>query len=270
MIKAYILAATLLIPTLLWSAKYKVEIGDSLEQTIEALGKPVGLIELRDKTLLLFPQGEVTLKDDKISHIDLMSDEQFAADQERLKNEHADWLIQQQRLAAARIEEGKQLKAYKMKSSTFAALPAKDRVDYWRSFQIRYPEVDASTEIARALESYQTEVAELKNQHKIAELETRVAQAEQEAASSRLETEKLRKETEAVTNSEIRLREYYTTPYNYYYRAPRVILNNRNRVIHNNQNVWDLLNWNNNCNTNYRLPVQRSQTNSQNITNLIN
>lgn len=243
--KPYSLALALLIPLLLWSAHPKVEIGNTLEQTLEALGKLIGIIELRDKTLLLFPQGEVTLKNNKISHIDLMSDAQFEADQERLKNERADWLIQQEKLAAARVKEGEQLKSYKLQNSTFAKLPAKDRIDYWRSFQIRFPEVDVSKEIARALDSYESELTELKNQHKIAELEARVARAEQEAANARLETEKLRKETESVSQSEIRIRDYYTTPYNYYYRPPKVIIYpGKDRVIHYNKTNTDRWKWN--------------------------
>ena len=264
--KPYILAAALLVPTFLWSASSKVEVGQNLEQTIDALGKPIGIIELRDKTLLLYPQGEVTLRDDKISHIDLMSDAQFSADQERLKNEREDWLIQQEKLAAARVKEGVDLKAYKMQSSTFAGLPAKDRIDYWRSFQIRFPEVDVSKEIAHALEGYETELTELKNQHKIAELEARVALAEQETAAARLETKKLREETEGRNSSNFGLRTY-TTPYNnYYYRPPTItIYPNKNKVTHYNHNNVDRWKWNKNT-----LPNQRSESTAERVSRILN
>ncbi len=59
MMKPYLLAVALLVPTLLSSANSKIEVGQTLEQTIEALDKPIGIIEFRDKTLLLYPQGEV-------------------------------------------------------------------------------------------------------------------------------------------------------------------------------------------------------------------
>jgi hypothetical protein len=264
--KPYILAAALLLPTFLWSANSKVEIGHTLEQTIEALGKPIGIIELRDKTLLLYPQGEVTLREDKISHIDLMSDAQFAADQERLKLEREEWLVQQEKLAAARLKEGVELKAYKMQSSTFAALPAKDRVDYWRSFQIRFPEVDVADQIARALEGYEVELTELKNQQKIAELEARVAQAEQEAAAARIETEKLRNETEARSTSNFGLRTY-TTPYrNYYYRPPTItIYPNNSKVIHYNHKNTDRWKWDKN-----KLPSQRTESTAERVTRILN
>jgi hypothetical protein len=266
MMKPCLLAIALLTPALLWSANSKIELGQTLEQTIEALGKPVGIIELRDRTLLLYPQGEVTLRDDKVSNIDLMSDEQFAADQERLRLEREDWLIQQEKLSAARLKEGEDLKAYKKQSSTFAALPANDRVDYWRSFQIRFPELDVSSEIARALEGYAVELTELKTQHKIAELETRVALAEQQAAAARLETEKLRNETAALSRSNFGLRSY-TTPYNnYYYRPPTItIYPNKNKVTHYNHNNLDRWKWNE-----YTLPNQRSESTVERISRILN
>ena len=66
-----------------------------------------------------------------------MNEDEFAADQERLAKEREDWLLDQERRAAAHQEEGEAIRADKLKSSAFAALPAKDKVDYWRSFQIR-------------------------------------------------------------------------------------------------------------------------------------
>jgi hypothetical protein len=241
MIKSCILAATLLIPAILLSAGSTIEIGQSLQQTLETLGKPIGTIELRDKTLLLYPQGEVTLRGNRVADIDLMSDEQFAADQERLRLEREEWVQQQERLAVARIQEAEAIKKAKMTSSVFASLSPKDRVDYWRSFQIRYPQVDVSEQIAGALEGYEVELAELKSQQRIAELEARVALAEKEAAAARLETKKLRDETVFRSRSNDGLR-YYTTPINrYYYRPPTITIYSKDNGTHKkneNKNYW--------------------------------
>lgn len=212
-----------------------IEIGQAEESVLETLGKPMGSIALRDKTLLLYPQGEITVKNGKVSHIDLMEKEEFAADQERLKQEREQWLAEQERLKAMRKKEGEAIRADKLKSQAFAALPAKDRVDYWRGFQIRYPSVDVSEQIGAAVASYDSELEELRSQQKIAELEARVAKAEQETATARLETEKLKEETERgkESNSNFGLR-YYTDPVidsRYYYRPPKVIIyspNNNN------------------------------------------
>lgn len=233
--KAPILLAALLCALGLTSAQAAqasestaVELGQTDAQVIEALGKPIGTIELREKTLLLYPQGEVTLRQGLVAEIDLMSEAQFEADQERLRREREEWLEQQERLAATRLEEGESLRASKMQSRAFAALPAKDRVDYWRSFQSRYPEVDVSPQIASALESYQTELEELRSLQRIVELEARVAQAEKEAATARLETEKLREETERAERSRNYGLRYYTDPVirdsRYYYRPPTITI----------------------------------------------
>jgi len=205
-----------------------IKAGQTAEQVLEALGKPVGTIELREKTLLLYPQGEVTLRDDLVTEIDLMNEEQFAADQERLRQEREEWLVDQENLRIARKKEGESIRAAKMQSRAFASLPAKDTVDYWRSFQIRYPEVDVSEQIASALAGYETELKELRNQQRIAELEARVAQAEKETAIARLETKKLREETERAERSRNYGLRYYTDPVinnnRHYYRPPTVTI----------------------------------------------
>ncbi|MFU8848772.1 MAG: hypothetical protein ACNA77_08660 [Opitutales bacterium] len=198
-----------------------LELGDNFETTIEKLGQPVGTIQLSDRTMLLYPEGEVVLREDAVVKIDLISKEEYAAQQAQLKEDREQWLIQKARMEEARIEEGKSILAAKRGSSAFASLPAKDRVDYWRSFQIHYPEVDASAELAQALNSYQTQLAELQTQERIAELEARVAKAEQEAATARLETKRLQEETE---------RTRWSTNYGLrYYQDPVVV---RPRYIH--------------------------------------
>lgn len=220
----------LLLPILMsfhFGAAAEVGIGDDLETTLAKLGKPVGTIELRQKTLLLYPEGEIVLKEDSVVEIDLMTEAEFAAEQERLQKEREEWLVEQARLRKAHKAEGLSIRAAKRGSNAFASLPAKDRVDYWRSFQIRYPSVDVSEELASALESYQTELAELKTQQQIAQLEARLARAEREAANARLETQKLKEETERSRKSTRYGLRYYYDPVvqpRYIYRPPTVTI----------------------------------------------
>lgn len=205
----------------------ELDVGDDLKTTLAKLGKPVGTIELREKTLLLYPEGEVVLKDDAVVEFDLMSEAEFEAEQARLQKEREEWLADQARRKEARKTEGIAIRAAKRGSQAFASLPAKDRVDYWRSFQIRYPSLDVSEELAGALESYQTELAELKSQQQIARLETRVAKAEQEAATARLETQRLKEETERTRRSTRYGLRYYHDPVvqpRYIYRPPTVTI----------------------------------------------
>lgn len=205
----------------------ELKLGDNLETALAKLGKPIGNIELRDKTLLLYPEGEVMIKDDAVVSIDLMSADAFAAEQARLETEREQWLADQARRREAHKKEGLALLKEKRGSHAFAALPAKDRVDYWRTFQIRYPEVDSSEDLARALEGYETELTELRNQQRIAQLEARVAQAEKEAATARLETERLKAEAEKAKESTHYGLRYYYDPVvrpRYIYRPPTVTI----------------------------------------------
>jgi hypothetical protein len=200
----------------------------TVEQVVEALGKPMGIIELSDKTLYLYPQGEVTMTAELVSDFELMETEEFQAEQKRRRIEREEWQADQEKRAAMRLEAGQALKAEKMQSRAFASLPAKDQVDYWRSFQRRFPSVDISEQLATALLGYEMELAELRSQERISDLETRVAQAEREAAAARLETEKLRKETEQLRNrSRYNLRHYTNPvlhPRPYHYRPPTVTI----------------------------------------------
>lgn len=200
------------------------EIGDSEAAVIEALGEPAGNILLREKTLLLYPRGEITLRDGRVTAVDLMDTEAFAAHQADLRKEREEWLAKQEAAEAARIEEGRQIKAGKRSSSQFVKLPAEDRIAFWRRFQKNYPEVDVSEELAQALESREAEIAELETRQTIAELKSRVAEAERSAEAARLETEKLRKETEFEKSRGLR---YHTTPVihdRHFYRPPTVII----------------------------------------------
>jgi hypothetical protein len=227
-----------------WCGATELKVGDDLEATIDKLGKPVGTIELREKTLLLYPAGEVVLKNDLVFEIDLMTDAAYAAEQDRLEKEREEWLVERARQAAARTEEGEAIRAAKRGSSAFAALPAKDRVDFWRSFQIRYPEVEVSEELGRALESYQTELAELRTQQQIALLQARVAEAEKEATNARLETQRLKEETERSRQStQYGLRYYYDPVVHprYIYRPPTVTIfsNGEKKTIeHKKPDYW--------------------------------
>lgn len=179
------------LPALLSGATQKIKRGQTIEQTTQILGDPVGSIVLGDKTILIYPQGKVTLLKNKVSTIDLMSDIEFAAELERKRFEREEWLIQQEKRSAARLKEGTRIKAERLTSIAFISLPAKNRFDYWRSFQIRYPEVDVTEQISQTLEAHKVELAALETEKRIAELEARTARAEQAAAEAARENDRL-------------------------------------------------------------------------------
>lgn len=221
--------------SLTFATSTKVELGMAQEAALEALGKPVGDLILRNKTILLYPQGEITIEDGTVTHIDLMTDAEFDAHQETLRVEREKHLQQKAEAEAAYTAQGEATKADKLQNPAFAVKPAKERVDYWRKFQGQYPTVDVTEQIESALANYQTEIKELKDQERIAALEIRVAQAEKEAAAARLETEKLRKEAERLRQQKNYGLRYYTDPVpyrrNYYYRPPTVIIHSNGKTV---------------------------------------
>ena len=205
-----------------------LQVGSSEAEVLQALGQPIGTLQLRDRVRWLYPQGELTLVDGTVSELDLMDAEAFANRQAQIAAERADWQAQQAKLQAKHRSQGEALKREKLNSSQFAALPATDRVDYWRRFQQRYPEIDVAAEIGAALASRQSELEALETQARIAALEQRLAEAEKETAAARLEAEQLRREAAALSRQKNYGLRSYTTPLpvyrNYPYRPPTVII----------------------------------------------
>ena len=79
---------------------YPIELGNSRTDVTRQLGEPIGTLGLGNKTILIYPQGEITLQDNAVSAIDLMSDTEFAAELERRRLEREEWRIQQEKLSA--------------------------------------------------------------------------------------------------------------------------------------------------------------------------
>lgn len=230
----------LLLPGFLLAATPKINLGQSMEQTIQVLGQPIGTLALGNKMILLYPQGDVTLRENKVSDIDLLEEDAFAAEQERKRLEREEWLIRQEKLSADRLERGSKIKAAKLQSRAFSALSAKQQVDYWRTFQTQHPEVDVTEQIASALEAYQADLAEQQTQKRIAELEARVAQAEQAAAVAKHENESLRHQTSAQNRIHDSRYTYYTRFYRVCYPQNKVtIYSKKGKVVrypHRNSN----------------------------------
>lgn len=178
------------LPVDLWS----IEIGQSREDVMKSLGKPIGTLNLSNKTVLMYPQGKVEFKNEKVSRVDLLNDEEFAAQEERKELERKEWLIEREERLAARKEEGEQIKSAKLQNSSFIASSAKQRLNFWRTFQFQYPEVDVSEQIALALEAHQNELREQAAEERIAALETRVSKAEKDLQAALDENEKLRQQ----------------------------------------------------------------------------
>ena len=54
--------------------------GDSIERIREVLGRPNGVISVKNKQVLFFDRGEVTLVDGKATQLDILSENEAAAE----------------------------------------------------------------------------------------------------------------------------------------------------------------------------------------------
>ncbi len=217
--------AIFLISGSLFGTSSTVELGHSRADVTQLLGEPIGTLELGSKTMLMYPQGDVTLRGDKVTEMNLMNDAEFVAQQKRKQLEREEWRVQQEKLSTARKQEGEQVKADKLQSLAFIALSAKKRIDYWRSFQLRYPEVDVTEQIVSALEIHQSELAEQETQQRIAALEARVLKAEEALEVAQDENRRLKYQlgnrNYLLTNQSV----YDTRSFRNYYPRNRVIIN---------------------------------------------
>jgi hypothetical protein len=158
---------------------------DPREKVLAELGAPSGSADVGAKTILFFARGEVTLQNDRVVAVNLVSAEELAA---REAAEAA--AIERMEVAAqARLAnlaaEGRAIYAAKKADATFVALPAMEQLNYWRAFASRYPMISVVAEIAPLAERVEDELLrreiELANDERLADLEARVDDVDERA-----------------------------------------------------------------------------------------
>ncbi len=155
--------------------------GDSFERVKEVLGRPNGVISLKNKQVLFFDRGEVTLVDGKATKLDLLTEKEAEADlvKKQQKREKAAQLVEKR--IQIRVKEGIALREDKLTSPDFLASSAGVRLDFWRNFRRRYPEVDITNALTKALNERTTELQRQAENQRLAQLESRVQDAEYRA-----------------------------------------------------------------------------------------
>ena len=178
---ASVAAALLLQPLLLLA----VEQGDSRAAVEAELGPATGTARIGPVTILFFDRGEVKLRDDRVTEVNLISEDELAA----RRAAEAESLRRMEQAAQARLArleaEGRAVFAAKKSDPHFAMLPARDQLAYWRTFAARYPTIPVDAEIEPLLAQVEQELRlrELTaaSQERLDELEARVADAEERA-----------------------------------------------------------------------------------------
>jgi hypothetical protein len=168
-----------------------VENGDTREAVVAELGAPTGSAAVGANTILFFARGEVHLRDGRVVKANVVSAEELAK-REAEQAAAIKRMDDAARERLARLEaEGHAIYAAKKTDAQFAALPAVEQLNYWRSFASRYPMIPVADEIAPLAErvEHDLRLRELVagNEARLADIEARVENAEERAARAERE-----------------------------------------------------------------------------------
>lgn len=133
--------------------------GDSARDIQNELGSPNGMVEIGNAAIYFYDRGEVALKNGRVTEVNLMTEDELVAQQERDARRSA--LLQEIGIErrAKNEAEGFALKQSQVDSPGFQSLPASERVAYWRHFKLKYPTVPIDLELAAALTQSQIDQA---------------------------------------------------------------------------------------------------------------
>ena len=155
--------------------------GDTAERIKEVLGRPNGVILLKNKQILFFDRGEVTLVDGIATHLDILNEEEALAEQEKKeqRRERAARLVEER--IRNRVAEGLSIKEDKLTNADFLASSAYTRLEFWRNFRRMYPEVEISDQLTATIKERSQELEQQADEQRVAQLEARVQVAENRA-----------------------------------------------------------------------------------------
>ena len=178
------------------ASAYAVQVGDSRDAVIRELGKPDGEIVARDSVILVYPRGEIRLRDDKVSGVKLLTEQQLAARREAEARERAQFETDRASRRTRLESEGRALYEAKKNDPAFATLPVRDQLAFWRSFAGRYPMIPIGDDVAELRARFEQDermrATDSEMQAQMADLEARVTEAEDRAARAEQEARRAR------------------------------------------------------------------------------
>lgn len=189
------------------SAFAELSVGDARETVVAELGEPSGYLKAEGYEILYYERGRVMLREGVVSSVHIVSPEELTRQKHLEAVEVQQAALRQEEARQQRMIEGTLRYQQLLEHPSRLAGTAEQRVQTWRSFHARYPEVDVATEYAAALEAYHLELRAREGEQRLAQLEQRVAQAEAQARMA--ETRALQAEQEA---RERRRDSYYVGP----------------------------------------------------------
>jgi hypothetical protein len=172
------LAILLLLAAPMLAHATDVHPGDSLDDVQSALGMPNGHAQIDNNLTLFYDRGQVQLVDGKVTRLDLLSPEAFAAQQAQQKADDA----RNAQLRAQNTAEGQALKAQKLSDPAFAAESPADQLSFWQTFSLRYPEVPSADAYNIALARQQEQLAAQERDREVTAQQQEIAAQQQRIA----------------------------------------------------------------------------------------
>jgi hypothetical protein len=185
-----------------------VKVGDRYEDVLRALGPPAGRVQAGTYQQLTYERGRVELRDGRVIGTDLVSPEEASRRKVAREKETANASARAEQLRTARVAEGQAVLQQSRVDAGLAAASPTDQVGYWKTFQERYPEVDASADLQAAQQRLQAQqrvvdtIASL--QQRVQELEQQLAAAEERAAKAEADLNSLRNSAYVVPGGGMR------------------------------------------------------------------
>lgn len=174
-------------------ADYEHLIGETGDAVKAELGEPEGMFELGpDKQIFVYAQGRVTLEGGQVVGHTLLSPMEFKEKQAKRQETEEYWKQRQAEFEKERVEAGERLREQTLKDPDFLAMTYGDQLRFWKSFKVRYPEVDVEDTYHEVLEKYKELIAEEQKSRRLVELKKEVAQAHERVAEAERKAEEAR------------------------------------------------------------------------------
>jgi len=131
------------------SAGDSVQIGDGYDKVKKAYGKPTGQVYRGKLEVLIYPRGQVELRDGKVSKIKMQDKDAYnsqlirKAQRLRMEREEGDTVDD---------ETGKARLAEILADPDFDAKPLAEQINYWRKFKRDFPGVNVDPFYQEALD----------------------------------------------------------------------------------------------------------------------
>ncbi len=178
-------------------------------QVIARLGKPKGVVDMKDSKTFMYERGNLTFQRGKVTASSFLSDEEYTNHINSREEARKRWSSIEAEQKKLLHERGLKLKEDKLRDPEFLSLPLDKQITFWRNFKAMYPEISVEPTLTELVQSYQETMRNIHLVELNAEYKERIAQAEERVAQAEKELAKLKN---AMAYQYQQTPVYYLTP----------------------------------------------------------